>query len=273
MADSITDSKAAKNSIQWLPVLHGGMHCLMAGLIVCFIAMPELAGLFCVSFLICAVVACMVGLNRQMPFQNILMGAGTAALIGSLAHALSAIHSWAIPFGPIYFHERCGTQFMDLVPWSIPILWMAAILGSRGTARVILRPWRKLKTYGYWQLGVTSLLAMVLDLAIEPYATTSQHLWSWQATKIPLNWYGASPLNFICWALVALLIQAFATPAMVKKRPGSRSPLDLLPVTAWLGMVILCAAGCAKSGLWPSVVADGVIILTTVGLVIPGARW
>ncbi len=268
-----SDSKTSSNATSLLPALYGTLHMLLACLALGFVFLPLHDGLFCVFFLVCAIVSCMVGLARQMPWQNILMGAGIAAVIGSLAHALSAIHSWAIPFGPVYFHEACGAQILDLLPWPISLLWVAAILASRGTARVILRPWRKLKTYGYWQLGLTSVLAMLLDFAIEPYATASQHFWSWQATKIPLNWYGASPLNFISWAFVALLIQAFATPAMVKKRPGSRSPLDMLPVTAWLGLVIFCAVGCARSGLWPAVTADALVVLLTAGFVIPGARW
>jgi len=212
-------------------------------------------------------------LSRQIPFQNVLLAVGITAVVGSLAHGLSALHGVGIPFGPIYFHEICGGKILDSVPWPIPLLWIVALFSSRGTARVILRPWRKLKSYGYWLIGLTAVLVMVFDLALEPYAVGALHLWSWQITKIPVTWYGVSPLNFISWAFVTLLILAFATPTLIKKKPGSRTPLDLNPLLIWLGAIVLFAAACARAALWPAVAVDGVAALLILALAIPGARW
>ncbi len=213
------------------------------------------------------------GLSRQMPLQNALLGAGIAAVIGSLAHGLSTLHSLAIPFGPIYFHDACGAKLFDFVPWPIPLLWVIALFNSRGTARVILRPWRKLKSYGYWLIGLTAVLTTAFDFALEPFATDANHFWSWQLTKIPLTWYGTSPLNFVSWAFVTLLILAFATPALIKKKPGSRSPLDVNPLAVWLGAIVFFAVGCAKATLWPAVAVDGAMALAVLVFAIPGARW
>ena len=67
----------------------------------------------------------------------------------------------------------------------------------------------------------------------------ANHFWLWQPTKIPLTWYGASPLNFIAWGFVTLLILGFATPTLIKKQPGSRSAVDLNPFGIWLGAIML----------------------------------
>lgn len=223
--------------------------------------------------LMLGVVVCLASLGRQVPPQNIALAVGLAAVIGSLAHGLSAQPTLAIPFGPVFFQADCGDKILAWVPWPIPFLWIAALFSSRGTARLVLRPWRKLKSYGYWLIGLTAVLMMLFDTALEPFATGARHLWSWQATKIPLTWYGASPLNFLSWGLVTLLILAFATPALIKKKPGSRSPLDVHPLVVWLGALILFGAGSARAGLWPAAAADGVMILLVLGFAVPGARW
>jgi uncharacterized membrane protein len=175
-----------------------------------------------VALLVLAVLVSITTLSRQMPLQNALLGVCIAGFIGSVAHGLSGLHSVAIPFGPIFFHDAFGTKILDFVPWPIPLIWVVALFNSRGTARVILRPWRKLKSYGYWLIGLTAVLAMAFDFALEPFAVDANHFWSWQLTKIPLTWYGASPLNFMSWLVVALLILAFATPALIKKKAGVR---------------------------------------------------
>jgi uncharacterized membrane protein len=233
---------------------------------------PHPAGLD-VALLVLAVLVSITTLSRQMPLQNALLGVCIAGVIGSLAHGLSALHSVAIPFGPIFFHDTFGPKILDFVPWPIPLIWVVALFNSRGTARVILRPWRKLKSYGYWLIGLTAVLAMAFDFALEPFAVDANHFWSWQLTKIPLAWYGASPLNFLSWLVVALLILAFATPALIKKKPGSRSPLDLNPLALWLGAILFFAVGCAKAAVWPAVILDSAMLVVVVGFAIPGARW
>jgi uncharacterized membrane protein len=225
------------------------------------------------ALLLLALAVSITALNRQIPLQNILLAIGITAFIGGLAHGLSAQPGLAIPFGPIFFHEKAGAKILSSVPWTIPLLWVVALFNSRGTARVILRPWRKLKSYGYWLIGLTAVLITAFDFALEPFAVTVNHFWSWPPTKMPVTWYGASPLNFIGWAFVALLILGFTTPTLIKKKPGSRTPLDLNPLGIWLGAIILFAVGCAKAALWPAVTVDAAIGIVTLVFAIRGARW
>jgi uncharacterized membrane protein len=237
-------------------------------------ALPEYYLILDAVLLVLAVAVSITTLNRQIPMQNVLLGVSLAALIGGVAHGLSAFRGLAIPFGPIFFHETCGAEIFGLVPWTIPLLWVVALFSSRGTARLILRPWRKLKSYGYWLIGLTAVLIMAFDFALEPFATTrANDFWTWPPTKFPVTWYGASPLNFLGWVFVALLILGFTTPALIKKRPGSRTPLELNPLGIWLGAIILFAVGCAKAALWPAVAADATIAIVTLAFAIPGARW
>jgi uncharacterized membrane protein len=226
-----------------------------------------------IALLLLAVAASITALNRQVPLQNVLLATAITAFIGAVAHGLSSHPGLAIPFGPIFFHETAGVEIFNSVPWTIPLLWVVALFNSRGTARVILRPWRKTKSYGYWLIGLTAVLVMAFDFALEPFAVIANRFWSWPPTKIPVTWYGASPLNFIGWAFVALLILAFATPTLIKKKPGSRTPLDLNPLGIWLGALILFTVGCARAALWPAVVADAVIAVVTLSFAIRGARW
>jgi uncharacterized membrane protein len=266
-AATATATDSAQKICHW--ILTGAL----ALVFVAQFALPEYCLMLDAALLVLAVAVSITTLNRQIPLQNVLLGVGIAALLGGVAHGLSAFRGLAIPFGPIFFHEICGAEIFGFVPWTIPLLWVVALFSSRGAARVILRPWRKLKSYGYWLIGLTAALIMAFDFALEPFATRVNDLWTWPPTKFPVTWYGASPLNFLGWAFVALLILGFTTPALIKKRPGSRTPLELNPLGIWLGAIILFAVGCAKAALWPAVAADATIAIVTLAFAIPGARW
>ena len=217
--------------------------------------------------------ASILTMNRQLPLQNVLTAAAIAAFIGSVAHGLSAIPNLSLPFGPVAFDSGAGPKVFDFLPWTIPFLWIVAILNSRGVARLILRPWRKTKNYGFWLIGITALLAVAFDGALEPYARHVKHLWIWQPTKITLTWYGATPLDFVGWAFISLLIMAFATPFLIRKQPGSSSGADIHPLAVWLGAMTLFAIGCARTRLWVAVGTDAAIAVITTVFAVRGVRW
>jgi uncharacterized membrane protein len=218
-----------------------------------------------------AAIAALVTLNRQLPLQNIFTAALITAAIGAAVHGFSAKTS--MPLGPIVFNSQAGEKIFDAVPWTIPLLWIAVIFNSRGVGRLILRPWRKTKRYGYWLIGLTALLVVAFDLALEPWAWHVKHLWLWQPTKITLNWHGASPLNFLGWGCTALLILMFITPSLIKKQPGSHSVPDFRPLCVWLGALLIFAVGCASAGLWWPVGADAVIAAAAGIFAMRGAKW
>jgi putative membrane protein len=199
---------------------------------------------------ISATATTLTGLSRQLPLQNVLLAAGVIGFIGSVAYAFGAVSG--IPFGPFLHTDSFGPRLFGRLPWAIPLIWTVAILASRGVARLILRPWRKLRTYGFWLIGLTCLLSVMLELGFDPFATRVKHYWIWEQTHFPFDWYGAPLVNFFSWGLVALLILAFATPALINKRPR-KSPADYHPLIVWLLLGILFATGAAAHQLWAAV--------------------
>ena len=242
-----------------------------------------------------AAVATLVAMNRQLPWQNILTVAVITAAVGTAVHGFSA--RTAIPLGPIAFdfpmsqaahflnrqteitlnpviYENHGQSLIFYtVPWLIPALWVMAIFTARGVGRLILRPWRKVKTYGYWLIALTALLTVAFDLALEPYAVEFKHLWHWQPTRLALNWHGATPINFVSWGCAALLILMFATPSLIRKQPGSSGGSDYYPLWVWLGTLTVFAAGSVSAGQWWSVAADVVIAGVTTFFAVRGGKW
>jgi uncharacterized membrane protein len=221
--------------------------------------------------LILAAAASVAALTRQLPLQNVLLAAAITAILGSAAHGLSA--ACFIPFGPIIFGPSIGKSTLGTIPLTIPFMWIVAVFNARGVVRLILRPWRKTKRYGWWLIGLTAFLTMAFDVALEPFAIHAKHLWLWGPTKIPFTWEGASPISFPGWFFVTLLILAFTTPSLIRKQPSSSKTPDLHPLIVWLGALLLFATGCAESNLWVPVIVDAAVATVTLVFAVRGVRW
>ena len=221
--------------------------------------------------LVLATAASLTTLARQLPVQNVVLAASNTALIGGAAHGLSARTS--IPFGPLTFTDSAGQKMFEAIPWPMPLIWIVAMFNSRGVVRLALRPWRKTMNYGWWLIGLTALLAVIFDLALEPVAAHIKHYWLWQPTKVHATWHGASPLNFLGWGFVALFILAFSTPSLIKKQPGPPSEPDFTPLVIWLGAMVLFAIGAATAGYWPAVIVEMVLAGIATFFAIRGAKW
>jgi uncharacterized membrane protein len=223
--------------------------------------------------IVLAAVAAVAALKRQLPLQNVLPAALVAACIGGVAHAVSSRPNFSLPFGPVVFGDAAGERIFNVLPWTVPFLWVAAIFNARGTARLMLRPWRKVKAYGFWLIGFTALLAVAFDVALEPFAWHVKHFWLWQPTRLAVTWEGATLLNFVGWACVALLIMMVITPSLIRKQPGNAAAPDLHPLILWLGALLLFAVGCAGARLWWPVAVDAALAAVTAFFAVRGARW
>jgi uncharacterized membrane protein len=265
MGDQEKTPKTAKY-LFWL------LNAMLAVAFVADLAAPQGTALDAV-LIVLAAVASVAALSAQLPLQNVLPAALIAAAFGGFAHGLTTASDIALPFGPITFNSDAGGKIFNAVPWIIPLIWVIVIFNARGVARLILRPWRRIKNYGFWLIGLTAVLAVAFDVALEPYAWHVKHLWLWQPTKIAITWHGASPLNFLGWAFVSLLILAFATPSLIRKQPGASGKPDFHPLFVWLGALILFGTGSAQAGLWPAVAADAAIAAVTASFAYRGAKW
>jgi uncharacterized membrane protein len=220
--------------------------------------------------LLLATAGTLSALTRQLPLQNVLLAAVVIALMGGTAHALGV--KLGIPFGPFVFGPDAGPRLFKTLPWSLPLIWVVAILNSRGVARLILRPWRKVRSYGFWLIGLTALLTTGFDLALDPYAARVERYWLWLPTKFPATWQGAPLVNFLSWATVALLMLAFVTPALINKNPVRRPP-DFHPLAVWLGALLLFGLASAQHGMWLAGALDGAMAILAAAFAFRGGRW
>jgi uncharacterized membrane protein len=223
------------------------------------------------AFILVATGSTLAALWRRLPFQNVLLAALGVAVIGGGFSALGTRTD--LPFGPFVFAPAMGAQLFKTLPWAMLLVWVVVVLNARGVARLILRPWRKTKTYGFRVIGATALLVLLFDVALEPYAFRVKHYWLWLPTNLPLAWQGASLVNFLAWALITILVLLFVTPALIVKRPRSRSSPNFHPLCLWLGGILLFATGCGVNDIWPPVFVDAAIGIGVAIFAIRGAMW
>jgi uncharacterized membrane protein len=186
-----------------------------------------------------AAAASLVGLSRRLPEQNVLM---SAAIIAGLSHGIAVVGDrTAIPYGPRVYLDQLGGSILG-VPWPIPFMWIAIIVTCRGVARLIMRPWRKTTYYGFWVIGLTCLLALWLDIGLEPFAARVKRFWLWQASPDVWNWHSAPWTNFLGWLVTAFAILGFTTPWLINKQPV-KQPTDYHPLAMWLLLNFYFATG------------------------------
>jgi uncharacterized membrane protein len=222
-------------------------------------------------FIVLATASILASVWRQLPLQNVLLAALGIAVIGGGFSALGARTD--LPFGPFLYASGIGPLIFKMLPWVMPLIWVVIVLNSRGVARLILRPWRKNKTYGFRVIGLTAVLVLLFDVALEPFASRVKDYWHWMPTKLPLTWMGAPIINFVAWGLITVLILLFTMPVLIVKKPRPKSGPDYYPLCAWLGAIALCGIGCAAKAIWPPVIADAVIGIAAAIFAIRGAMW
>lgn len=221
--------------------------------------------------LLLATISTLAALVRQLPAQNVLAAAAIIAGIGGVAHLIGV--KSGIPFGPFLFGSEIGQKLFSALTWAMPLLWIVAVLNSRGVARLVLRPWRKTRTYGFWLIGLTALFTMLFDCALEPFAAHAKHYWIWTTSGYSLTPSGAPLSNSVGWFIVTLLMLAFATPVLINKQLSKRSAPDFHPLAVWLGSILIFGVGAAMSGLWPAVAVDAVIGIAATIFAVRGGRW
>jgi uncharacterized membrane protein len=213
----------------------------------------------------------LASLTRQLPGQNVMLAAFIIAFIAGAVQSIGALTT--IPFGPFIYTDQIGQRIFYPLPWAMPLMWITVILASRGVARLILRSWRDTPNYGFRLIGLTTLLVVLLDFGLEPFATRVKHYWIWNSTRLRFDWYTAPWVNFFGWAVTTLLILAFATPSLINKKPGPQPPPDYSPLVVWLLLNFLFATGAARHQLWPAVGLISLISVVVTLLAVRGARW
>jgi uncharacterized membrane protein len=220
-------------------------------------------------FMVLAAATTFGALARRLPLQNVLW---SGALIATLATIIETVSvTTGIPFGPHIFTDRLGAKIFDILPWSIPLAWFVVVVNCRGVARLIMRPWRKTNYYGFWVIGLTCLLAVLLDFNLEPYATHVRHYWSWQTAGAVLNWYSAPWVNFLGIFVTVLSILAFTTPWLINKLP-MKYPTDYHPLIMWQALNLYFSTANALHQTWPALAVGLISAVLVLGFTVRGAR-
>ena len=224
-----------------------------------------------VLFPLLALAATLLAMGRDLPPQNVLMAALVLALIASVADLINV--KSGIPFGLRTYSDHLGAELFGLLPWAVPVIWALAIFNSRGVARLILRPWRKLSKYGFWVIGLTCALTVLLDFNLEPFASATNRWWIWRMPPAVPAWQTAPCVNFLGWAVTTLLILAFVTPWLINKNPRRSAPPDYQPLALWLVFNLLPAVSDAVHHLWLAAGCNVLISVVVAVFAVRGGRW
>jgi uncharacterized membrane protein len=202
----------------------------------------------------------LISLSRELPFQNVIVVATLIASIGSAAAAVCIVTP--LPFHLLQYDAFSGPRISHVLPWSVPLVWISVILISRGVARLMLRSRREKSYYGLALLGQTALLALILNLSLEIWATQVKGYWSWlwqltpeisersSSSGAPMIYFSASfvVFYFSAWFVVCLIILAMITPWLIRKKPGELT-LSYVPLILWLVLQLCFATAAARHGL------------------------
>jgi uncharacterized membrane protein len=271
-------SNVAEPARDWFGILHWSVFglCVVQFLWVWYITLtanPRFAeqGWPVGLLLVLAAATTLTSASRHLPGQNILLAAAIIAMVSAAAHTLDGFT--AIPFGPCLYTPRIGSEFFHPLPVAVPVFWIIAIFNARGVGRLTLRPWRKTRNYGFWLMGITTLLMVCFDLGLEPFATVGKRYWLWGPTRAGLYWCMTPWINFVGWAVISIVILAFITPSLINKKPSKQRTPTYHPLFVWLMLNALFVTSAATSHLWTAAIVIGLLSVATTVFAIRGARW
>ena len=106
------------------------------------------------------------------------------------------------PFGLYRYSLVLQPQLPGRVPLAVMFAWVLIIFGSYGIVKRRESARRGIDV-GAALLG--AILAVLLDLAIEPVAVHVVHYWEWLAPG-PVAYYRVPLVNFVAWFVVAFML-------------------------------------------------------------------
>ncbi len=232
-----------------------------------FVAAPGKAGWPEAALVVTAAISTLISLSRQLPVQNVLWVATIIAAGSTLTQAVGTFN--AVPFNGPFAADPVVPGILTRIPWWIPFLWLIILLNSRGSARVILRPWRQTRFYGFWLFGVTIALCLVFNLGLAAFDARRGRPWPLNPAE-PGWWWGGPVSRWLGWMIATLLILAAATPVLINKQP-TEFPPDFHPVALWVLLNSLLVIGALAPHSWPSAIPGSLALLVLVGFAVRGA--
>lgn len=195
-----------------------------------------------------AATATLASLAARLPLQNVLACGLVLFFTSGMVMAVAAYTG--TPLGRFEFDRNLGPRLFGFVAWPTPFLWLAVLLSARQSAKVILRPWRRIRSYGWLLLSVALGLSLVLAVPLEPFARLGLGWWKWPHPETGAGgWLGAPPALPLMVLLLATALLLFVTPWLITKRPTGQVA-DYGPVWVWLALDLWATLGNVGLGLW-----------------------
>ena len=176
-------------------------------------------------------------------------GMAAAVLIGVLAYLVElAGVSTGIPFGRYVYTSALGYRAGGAVPLAIPFAWLMVVPGAlmaaapAGRRATIVVP-------------MAALLALLLDLLLEPVVTHITGYWRWLDAG---PYYGVPVSNFVAWGGTALVLLALLNWLVPNLHRRARSPR--LPALIFGLNVLQFTLVNAAYGLWWAVLVGAVLL-------------
>lgn len=201
-------------------------------------------------------------------FLLILQGSLLALWLGAnaggrgwLAAVLIAVLSWAVehvgvttgfPFGHYSYTDVLGWKLGGVVPLPIPFAWLLVVPAAIGAARLLI-------SYSPIRIGLLApLLALALDLLLEPVAAYIMDYWHWLDQG---PYYGVPTANFIAWGVTALVL-TLLTLLLCGTRLRDPEVLPVLPVLLYLlNLLQFTLVDLAYGYLWAALIGAAVAAL------------
>jgi putative membrane protein len=154
-------------------------------------------------------------------------GALAAAAVAFLSFGVEYLGvSTEVPFGSYLYTDQLGVKF-GAVPLPIPFAWLVAVPGAIAIAHLFgVRRWMR--------VPVAALLAVVLDITIEPFAAHVAGYWQWLDGGV---YYGVPLGNFLAWGATAFVLAAITLAVCTRWRPVSKRQVELPAVLFVLNLV------------------------------------
>lgn len=260
---SIPGSAGRRDPAEWLVLVPFGVFCFVfpwAMLLMSLDLMPF--GMEWMSSLLLAMLGVSSGGWLWLNFG------GTGAALGAAIFALGIVLEYigvdtGLPFGRYVYTGVLVPGLPGGVPLAIGFAWLFIIASSLFTARWLLsgQPGTPAVRHAFVRLVpvLGALLAVGLDLLLEPVAFHVKNYWQWLDAGSGSGYYGVPWGNFAAWFAAALLMNLLLAPFL---RSGHlRRPW--LPVTLFAMNTALFGVVNAAHGIW----VPGILSLVLLGAI------
>ncbi len=194
-------------------------------------------------------------------------GAITAAAVAVLSFGVEYIGvETGVPFGRYSYTDQLGVK-LGAVPLPIPFAWLIAVPGAIAVTHL----WA---VRGWWRVPLVALLAIVFDIAIEPFAAHIAGYWQWLDSG---PYYDVPITNFLAWGVTALVLAAITLAVCTRWMPSSPPAVELPAILFLLNLVQFMLVDAAYGYFGPAVFGVPLVIACIWRIVATleyrGERW